>query len=171
LDFLLGDFGFALLDGSGVDFVDIFLLVVGFEGLDDFFNDSLFVVGVHPGEDDAGGPAHLQVLHVFLLLLCVGQADEGEYGYNDPVLHHILNIKSRQNVCICRIILIQATSSIFEYTSQPEIVLRRKRPRGVLTLHPFNLGQLRLYFLHTTRTYLNLVLLSNEGIPEYPDFK
>ena len=51
MNFLLGDFGFTLFDGSGVDFVDIFLLIGGFEGLDDFFNDSLFVVGVDPGED------------------------------------------------------------------------------------------------------------------------
>ena len=99
MDFLLSDFRFTLLNSSSVDFVDIFLLVVGLEGLDGFFDDTFFIVGVDSGEDDTGSSPHLEVLLIFLFLLCVGQEEEGEYGHNDPVLHHILNIKSKQNVC------------------------------------------------------------------------
>jgi len=44
------------------------LLIVGLETLDDLFDDGLLLVGVHPGQDNAGSSPHLQVLLVLAFL-------------------------------------------------------------------------------------------------------
>ena len=75
---MLGDLSFAFFYCDSVEFVDVLLLIVGFESLDDFLDDSFLVVGMYSGEDDAGGPSHLKVLHILGLLLCEGDAEKCE---------------------------------------------------------------------------------------------
>ena len=63
----------ASFNGSGVDFVNIDLLVFGREALDDAFDGVLLGVGVVPGEDEAGGSSHAGVLSLVFCVFLLGE--------------------------------------------------------------------------------------------------
>ena len=146
LDFLLGDLGLALLDCHGVEFVDVLLLVVGLEALDDLLDDCLFGVGVDSAEDDAGGPPHLQVLHVLGFLLGRHEAAQSQEGQAYPLLHILIEYYLHKT-CVSHYTIYHSPTSLLKQAAQPEVVRRRKDP---LRLRPLALGQhiqLPLYFL------------------------
>lgn len=68
MDLRLGDGLLALEDCSGVELVDVLVLVGGREGLDGGLDGLLLGVGVVAGEDEAGCAAHVEVGGVFGLL-------------------------------------------------------------------------------------------------------
>ena len=170
LHFLLGNLGFAFLNGHSVDFVDVLLLVVGFEALDDLLDDCFFGVGVDPAEDDAGGPPHLQVLHVLGFLLGRHQAAQGQEGQAYPLLHILIEYYLHKT-CVSHYTIYHVLTLTAGTDCPARSSWSKKGSPAIAVPCPRPASSASSLFPSYNQIYLGLVLLGYEGVSEYPDFQ